>query len=148
MVYTYRNRETLRDDDFRHFRAKLNDLFEALQTQRLYARQNFSCCGSCASYELSEKLRASQTKRTPKLGFVTYNRQDNQNVPYGYVYLGYSSIGEAEEDRELGRLIVDTATRVGLATEWDGNINSKVRVIAPCKASPIKNPNPTLEVAV
>ena len=139
MVYTYRNRETLHGDDYDEFKDKLKSFFEALKKKRLYARQNFSCCGSCAGCELGEKLRVSQTRKTPKHGFVTYNRQDNQNIPYGYVYMSYATLGNKEEDTRLGQLVIKTAAEMGLATEWNGSASTRIKVIAPCKASPLKN---------
>jgi hypothetical protein len=59
--------------DNRTDRDRLADAFKALRRQGYLARANFSCCGSCGSYELGERLAA----RPALNGYVFWNRQSN-----------------------------------------------------------------------
>ena len=112
-------------------KQKLKDAFALLRKEGLIAKQNFSCCGSCASYEIGEQARKRAKKfgKYPK-GCVFYNRQSTQGMyETGTVYLSYSGFEtrngklrkECLSDTEIGELIVDKMSEVGLATDWNGD---------------------------
>ena len=132
----YRNK--ISSPAYDEFRKRLNNLFRALRKHRLYTRQNFGCCGGCAAYELSNKIRESQDKKTPKQGFVCYNRQNTERLAYGYVFLEYAVLDSTDNQTvELGQIIIREAAKAGLATEWDNSAQTKIGVLAPVLASPL-----------
>lgn len=123
-------------------KRKLNHLFAALRRNKLAARQSFSCCGTCGSYEMSEMLK----ERTDLIGYAFYHQQDAARLhEEAGVYIGYdvretpkfNRDGAADEvdakAREIGRLIVTEAHKVGLFTKWDGKSSTRVYVSeVPC----------------
>jgi hypothetical protein len=96
------------------------------------------CCGSCASYAIHEqaKNRAKKFGKYPK-GNVFYNRQSTQSMyETGVVYLSYSGFEtrngktrkESLTDLEVGELIVDKMSEVGLLTQWERDASKCVLV--------------------
>jgi hypothetical protein len=119
-------------------KTKLSKAFKALRKEGLIAKQNFACCGSCGCYEIGEqaKLRAKLIGKFPK-GYVFFNRQSTQSMyQTGTVHLSYAAFysrndvrrKECFTDVEIGNLIVDKMSEVGLATEWDGDTDRCVLV--------------------
>ena len=119
-------------------REKLTKAFKLLRKEGLIAKQNFSCCGSCASYEIGEqaKTRAKKFGKFPK-GSVFYNRQSTESMEItGTVYLSYGAFysrndikrKECFDDVEIGKLIVEKMKEVGLKTKWDGDADKCVQV--------------------
>ena len=117
---------------------KLNALFKELRRRDLVARQNFMCCGGCAAAAIGEDVR-----KRGKRGGVYYHRQDAEGlrppVRRGIreradesVYLGFGSAdGDEGIAQAIGADIVAAAALVGLATEWDGRVASRVEVLLP-----------------
>lgn len=117
---------------------KLSEAFKLLRKEGLIAKQNFACCGSCGCYEIGEqaKARAKKFGKFPK-GFVFYNRQSTQGMyQTGTVHLSYGCFEtrngkqrkECFSDEEIGNLVVDKMSEVGLATEWNGDTGKCVLV--------------------
>jgi len=111
--------------EIRDFRIKLNNVFKAVRKQGFVARQNFSCCGGCASYELGQYLKEHPDNR----GAIYYHRQDAERINDTLqVYIGFvvaqpDGVSDEQQDAEavaLGQLIVDSARAAGLFVEWDG----------------------------
>lgn len=75
-------------------REKLAAAFAVLRRAKYAARMNFSCCGTCGSYELAEQARVRG-----RVGFVFWHRQENEQAFY----------------RDDGRL------RQSLYLHWDGD---------------------------
>jgi hypothetical protein len=68
-------------------RDKLADAFRSLRKAGIVARMNFSCCGTCGHYELSENGKGR--------GYVFYHRQegarlDGDSLPEGGLYLQWN----------------------------------------------------------
>ncbi len=119
-------------------RGKLTDAFKLLRKEGLIAKQNFSCCGSCATYEIGEqaKKRAKKFGKFPK-GYVQYNRQSTEGIEtFGSVNISYGAFysrndirrKECFTDLEIGRLIEAKMKEVGLKTKWDGDVHKCVNV--------------------
>lgn len=109
---------------------RLNGMFRELRRQRIVARQNFMCCGSCASAELASMVRERDAR-----GAVYYHRQEGERLRAGAerVYLAYGAGDGASEseDRVIGLEIVHAAQRNGLAVDWDGDVTKCVVVLLP-----------------
>lgn len=132
-TYTWHNPETL------------NAAFKALRKARLVARQNFTCCSSCAGYELAEglgaKVRAGKLDPSAVAGAVFYTRQDaasrDRGLPF---YLAFGPVevcarngnaaltlgGTAEE---VGALVCDVLHRAGVPFEWNGEGSTKIKIL-------------------
>lgn len=117
-------------------KAKLNNLFKELRKDGLVARQNFLCCGGCASSEIG-----SMAEKRGLPGGVYYHQQDADKLygrdyfmqkPAEEVYLGYGALDEADIDsRQIGIMICVAASRVGLEVEWNGSSAQRVKVKLP-----------------
>lgn len=112
-------------------RLKLKEAFKLLRKQKMIALQNFSCCGSCGSYEISV-MGDEKGKKAGiyPAGYVFYHRQDTDTLKNnGAVYLRYGNFSNKNdrtrkgslETKEVGKLIVKAMKTVGLETEWDGD---------------------------
>jgi hypothetical protein len=105
-------------------RSQLKEAFKKLRNKKLYARMNFLCCGSCATYDLECKLKTSNTK----LGYVFWHSQDEERFKNsGFVWLGYGGISE-DKVLKVGQIIVDTLSELNIPHEWSGDSNERIRV--------------------
>lgn len=117
---------------------KLNHAFRQMRHAGLVARQNFSCCGSCAGYELTTDIVAMPVKKRAKVkGVCFYHRQDNDRLVHGKdLYLGFGPVDSEElgqiglETVQVGRLVTSCLTLAGLAWEWDGTASQRILVRA------------------
>lgn len=121
-------------------RDRLNEAFARMRRTGLVARQNFSCCGSCASAELASVLRA----KPRKVGAAYYHRQEGARLrgwrtKWGSyrdgaekVSVGYGSLeGAVERDAYVGGLVAEAAKAAGLGVEWDGDPSRCVIILLP-----------------
>lgn len=119
-------------------KVKLNVAFQMMRKAGLVARQNFSCCGSCAGYELTTDIVAMPVKKRAKVkGVCFYHRQDNDRLVHGKdLYLGFGPVDSEElgqiglETVQVGRLVTSCLTLAGLAWEWDGTASQRILVRA------------------
>lgn len=101
-------------------KEKVNQLFLNLRKSGYIARQNFTCCGSCASYELGEYC---ETKGIPEgqRKVVYYHRQDTDRFQdRGRLMLGWSGNGTE---------IVRMAKDLGITTAWDGSEDTRIELV-------------------
>src|SRR5260221_3816089 len=89
---TTRHYNTIADN-----KVKLNDAFKLLRSNKLIARQNSACCGTCGSYEIATKIEALHDANKPVMGYVFYNRQSNEaltgdhwKLADGRLYISYA----------------------------------------------------------
>jgi len=107
-----------------------------------WARQNFSCCGSCAGYELAiraGKYAEASVGRSwvrPVLGCVTFNKQTGERKRVGrdfHLQFGplettaYGRIGMSTE--ACGRLVCEVLAKHGVPHEWDGSPDTCIKVV-------------------
>ena len=135
------DRRTFRQD--RHDPDKWNELFRLLRKEGLIARQNFSCCGGCAGYELAEEYAAARKagKGQKIKGVVFYHRQDADTLRRtGATYVRFGKIlsyGDTPpnadgsprkpqfetplSDVEVGEIMKRCLDQVGLEYSWNGD---------------------------
>lgn len=101
-------------------------LFPTLRKRGFLARMNFSCCSTCASYELAQMAEQRNINK-----IVFYHHQDDDTFKIeGGVYLRYFLKEELSKDAFvlLGHEIKECAEEVGLKVEWNGNPNQCIKV--------------------
>ncbi|MFG1914939.1 DUF6891 domain-containing protein [Micromonospora sp. NPDC048898] len=129
-------------------RGNLTRAFAELNERGVLARENFSCCGTCASAEIHDERDDSRHWH----GYLWYHQQDTESLlasEDGEVYLGYGAyppadfdevayehLSEAEQQAryqaDLERLLDDTVFPVlrehGMRVEWNRKQSRRVRV--------------------
>ncbi|GGO20507.1 hypothetical protein GCM10011576_37900 [Micromonospora parathelypteridis] len=129
-------------------RGNLTRAFADLNGLGVLARENFSCCGTCASAEIHDERDDSRHWR----GYLWYHQQDTESLlasEDGEVYLGYgvyppadfdevayAGLSEAEQQAnyqaDLERLLDEVAFPVlrkhGMRVEWNRKQSRRVRV--------------------
>lgn len=108
----------------------MDDAFANLSRSGIVSRQNFSCCGTCGVAEIGAEIELEQNKGSLVRGYAFYHMQDTESATTGHgLYLHYGSIeGTAETAVTVGREIVAEIAERGLATEWNGRIEDRIRV--------------------
>ncbi|MEU5964668.1 hypothetical protein ABZ777_25965 [Micromonospora parva] len=129
-------------------RGNLTRAFAELNELGVLARENFSCCGTCASAEIHDERDDSRHWH----GFLWYHQQDTESLiasEDGEVYLGYgvypaadfdevayAALSEAEQQAsyqaDLERLLDEVAFPVlrkhGMRVEWNRKQSRRIRV--------------------
>lgn len=129
-------------------KAKLNAFFRTLRNRHhLVAKQEFSCCGGCASYEISCDYGALRDagKGEDIAGAVFYHKQDRDTLRRtGKLYLRfgqitYQDLGQATSPlqpkyrtklstEEVGQLACRELATTGLPYTWNGKANECILV--------------------
>lgn len=111
--------------------AKINQLFATLRSQGFIARQNFLCCGNCASSAIADHLEVLYNKNLKKFnslrGVVFFHRQDtasaiNNNklyLRYGHPLDGISNALDVERVVSVGEIICAELDKLGLKWSWN-----------------------------
>jgi hypothetical protein len=111
------------------FKAIRRDRSGSRPSEKICARQNFSCCGGCACYELGEFISTRPQYR----GAVYYHRQDLQSFyATGEMYIGFSS-RQDEGDAAMiaiGNAAAKAFRAAGLDVVWDGSASTRILVRA------------------
>ena len=79
-------------------RSNLSLAFAELNQLGVLAREDFSCCGTCAAAEIHDERDESRHWR----GYLWFHQQDTESLvfsPDGSVYLGYGAYPPADFDR-------------------------------------------------
>jgi len=112
------------------FKTKLTAAFKLMRKEGLIARQNFSCCGSCGSVEMSTALATK--KNEEKIGYCFYHRQDADALYRGSVYLAFGACDEDavgdDADVKVGAIVALACLKADLKVTWNGS--TTVRVLA------------------
>jgi hypothetical protein len=117
-------------------KQKLNVAFALMRQAGLIARQNFSCCGSCAGYDIAQHVTKMPAKKRAKVtGVCTYNRQDAVRLDRGGdLHLGFGSVNTQAHGSvglptaQVGRLVTLCLAQAGLSYEWDGEASRRILV--------------------
>jgi hypothetical protein len=96
---------------------KLKAAFKATRGRGFLARMNFSCCGSCGHYELSERR-----ERTDAKGYIFFHNQTNEKRLDGYDFYCYFDNVESAE------VFIEELENAGLDSDWDGMESSAVLI--------------------
>lgn len=126
--------------------SNLDLAFAELTERGIVARQNFSCCGSCASVEIHDERDDSRAW----LGWVWYDEQDTEALVEsddGTVYIGYGAYPGADfdeaayealpEEARVARYEHDVRTlmhesvlpvfaRHGIEVQWDDDLSRRI----------------------
>jgi len=94
------------------FQQRLNEGFKKVRNRGYFAKQRHSCCTSCGIYELPDEVKQDGK-------FVFYHNQDTKCVKRNWVYLTWSGNGE-----EIRKCFLEA----GLAVQWDGTEDQKIKV--------------------
>ena len=109
----------------------IETVFRNLRKQNILARANFSCCGSCAGYDLATQA----TKKNAK-GWVTWNRQSEESIfDNGTVYVAYTGADAcsvpppaAVDTLTIAQAFIAELQKAGLRYEWDGTTERKILI--------------------
>lgn len=110
---------------------RLDSAFTALEQAGIVSRQNFSCCGTCASGEIWDEMEEAGKAGLKVRGYSYFHMQDTEGaVDGGGLYLGYGATEEGEAAAlAIAKEIVDTLERSGLKTDWDGRWEKRIGVM-------------------
>lgn len=117
-------------------RQQLIQAMASLRKKGFVARANFSCCSSCAGYELAQMVEdMPEDKRAKVKGCVFWHHQDEESIwESGGVFLAYGPLDTTEHGavglttEEVGKAVVEELAKFGLATEWDGDGGTRIWV--------------------
>ena len=90
--------------------SRLREAFKDLRKAGYFARQNFTCCQSCAWAEIPEE-------KADKVVF--YHAQDAAHKADDKMYIGWS--GDGKE-------ICDIFAKHNIDTLWDGDNNTRIEI--------------------
>lgn len=109
---------------------RLDAAFAGLEAEGIIARQNFSCCGSCGSYEIWDEAQAEEARGKTVQGYAFFHMQDTESAVEGDgLYLNYGAAEEGDEAAvAIGHRIVRQLERNGLRTAWNGELNLRIGV--------------------
>lgn len=127
-------------------RSNITDAFDELNAAGVVARQDFACCGSCASAEIHDERDDSRTWK----GWVWYDQQDTESLVEsddGTVYIGYGAYPAEDFDeaayeklkkkqkvaiyeQDVKNLLHETVfpilTKHGIEISWDGDLDTRI----------------------
>jgi hypothetical protein len=109
LTAAYRRALAVRRDQQRSWgpvRSNLTLAFDELNARGVLARENFSCCGTCASAEIHDERDDSRHWH----GYVWYHQQDTDSLiadPSGSVYLGYGVYPPEDFDEDAYEALSD-----------------------------------------
>lgn len=103
---------------------KLTKAFKELSSNGIVAKENFTCCQTCGSSEISDYAEKQD------YGYVFYHQQDTERaVEGGGVYLSYGHIGLAKKSmKELTEQIMKTLEKNELKVIWNGQTNTRMLI--------------------
>lgn len=127
-------------------KTALTRAFEALAARGVVARENFSCCGTCASAEIFNERDDSRNWR----GYVYYHQQDTEGLlDDRSTYIGYgafldawtteaewTALPDAERERRYERIVtalmredvIPVLEAHGATVTWDGSLGTRIRL--------------------
>lgn len=119
------------------FGLRLAAAFALMRKRSLVARQNFSCCGSCAALKMGRWL--TKAAHANKAGGVFYDAQQHTAYLSGRLFLLQfgarlqpDGSGAPDVDTEaVGRVAVACLQECFIQTEWDGSAHTCIVVLQP-----------------
>ena len=103
--------------------------FTKLRTTGLVCRSNFTCCGTCGAYEITEMAG----KRDNTRGYAFWHRQDETGLRAGGdLYLRFGAFDwSSKTSEEVAQQIVDELRREpSIQVEWNGDPATCIHVKA------------------
>lgn len=142
--------------EIENVRGRVGCAFKALRALGFIARQNFLCCGGCASSQIASDFGAMPKSKQNKVrGAVFFHRQDRERLDDGgALFIRFGAIdteckcGQENPHRAstadlsgMSTADVGDAVRIaleaeGLKVEWDGDPDKCIEVVG-CAPAPI-----------
>jgi hypothetical protein len=109
---------------------RLEEAFKALEIVNIIVRQDFSCCGTCASGEMLDEIEEERIKGRIVRGYAMYDMQDTEAAINGYgLCLSYGNPDQTETDAvRIGQEIVSVLRKHGFSPEWDGSWSKRIQI--------------------
>lgn len=109
---------------------RLDAAFADLEAQGIVCRQNFSCCGTCASGEILDEIEAERARGREIVGCAHYDVQGTEGAVRGHgVWLSYGSVLEGERASvDIGHQVVRAIQARGLKARWNGRLSDRIHV--------------------
>ncbi|GIF63797.1 hypothetical protein Ais01nite_18320 [Asanoa ishikariensis] len=147
--------------------SNLNRAFAELNDVGVLARENFSCCGTCASAEIHDERDDSRHWH----GYLWYHQQDTESLlasADGEVYLGYGvyppedfdeaayeALSEDEKragyqadlERVLDEIAFPVLRKHGMRVDWNRNQSKRIRITGAQWYATLKENDDTREPA-
>lgn len=109
---------------------RLKGVFTSLIENNILVKENFLCCGSCASSAIRDLFEEHH------VGGVFYHEQDTEFVQQEadsgksplYLSFGKSRKKSPYSDKEIGEKVVKSLTDAGFKVEWDGSDRTRILV--------------------
>ena len=149
LAAAYERALDVRRDQQREWGALQSNLtlaFAELNQLGVLARENFTCCGTCAAAEIHDERDEARHWH----GYLWYHQQDTESLvssPDGSVYLGYGAYPpgdfdkatydalsedekrawyQADVERLLDERVFPVLRRHGLRVEWNRSLSTRV----------------------
>ena len=115
-------------------REAVLEAFKTLRKNRVLAKANFSCCGSCAGSEIDGRLEDKPMKWD---GYAYWHRQTEARAfpwvfsydpPSLNIYYGGNEYGSDMTTEHIGSRIVAVMESHGLNVHWDGNPDNSIEI--------------------
>lgn len=109
---------------------RLDAAFAELEKSGIISRQDFSCCGTCGSYEIGDEMLKSSEAGVLVRGYTFYHMQDTESAVDGYgLCFNYGSIDEPPESSvAIGHEIVSVLKRHDLNPQWSGSLLKRIQL--------------------
>jgi hypothetical protein len=106
---------------------RLDQAFDALESQGIVSRQNFTCCSTCGHSEIWGEIEQAEGQSD---GYTFYHMQDTESaVEGGFLYLAFGATSGGEEGtRLIGERVASALRQAGLTVEWDGSPSRRIGV--------------------
>lgn len=115
---------SITDEEVSSFRAKLSIGLANCRKAGLLARANFSCCGTCGHYELSEKLGEKDAKTH---GYAFWHGQSEEGIEDGSVCIYFGGRETVKAQIAAGQIVADSMRSAGLLVFWPGDAGHAVQ---------------------
>ncbi len=137
--------------------SNLTRAFAELNQLGVLARENFTCCGTCAAAE----IHAERDESRHWHGYLWYHQQDTESLvasPHGSVYLGYGAYPpedfdaaaydalsedekrvryQADVERLLDDVVFPVLREHGMRVEWNRNLATRILLTGAQWYSPV-----------
>ena len=102
--------------------SNLNRAFAALEEEGVIARQNFTCCGTCASAEIWDEIDDSREWK----GYIYYPRDENEwNALSDAQKEEISALHKKLSVQLLRETVIPVLEKHGLSVKWNDNYNTR-----------------------
>jgi hypothetical protein len=107
---------------------RLDAAFNHLEFIGIIARQDFSCCGTCALGEILDEIEEARKRNLPARGYTFFHMQDTEAAVEGHgLCLNYGNAEQTENEAvAIGYEIVAILKEHGFRPVWDGSWSKRI----------------------